>query len=160
MKGPEPYVFVLGDDSRPITCRSAKAQVWFDRGLLWTYGFNHEEAARCFKKAIDVDADCAMAYWGLAYVKGPFINKTWDLFTNQERDISLKECYDLSQKALYLAEACTELEKTLIAAIAQRYQYEQVDSLEQLYLCNDSYAQAMRQAHEHFPTDPDINKTK
>ena len=43
------------------------AQLWFDRGLNWTYGFNHEEAVDCFRHAADADPACAMAWWGIAY---------------------------------------------------------------------------------------------
>lgn len=65
----------LGSFHRPITTISRAAQTWFDRGLIWTYGFNHEEAARCFEAAIRNDVNCAMAYWGLALALGPNYNK-------------------------------------------------------------------------------------
>ena len=42
----------LGDFSRPVSTRSAEAQQWFDRGLIWTYGYHHEEAVECFKKTV------------------------------------------------------------------------------------------------------------
>ncbi|VVP16503.1 hypothetical protein PS862_03626 [Pseudomonas fluorescens] len=61
----------LGTYSRPVTTRSPQAQLWFDRGLVWCYGYNHDEAIRCFRKAIEHDRDCAMAYWGIAYASGP-----------------------------------------------------------------------------------------
>ena len=35
------YEFDLGSYSRPVTTSSPEAQLWFDRGLLWTYGSNH-----------------------------------------------------------------------------------------------------------------------
>lgn len=38
---------------RPVTTRSEAAQRWFDRGLAWTYGYNHEEAVACFRRALD-----------------------------------------------------------------------------------------------------------
>ena len=60
----------LGTNSRLVTTNSAEAQVWFDRGLLWCYAFNHEEAVRCFRKAAEYDQDCAMAYWGIAMPPG------------------------------------------------------------------------------------------
>jgi hypothetical protein len=41
----------LGRHSRPVTTPSPEAQAWFDRGLVWTYGFNHEEAVYCFEQA-------------------------------------------------------------------------------------------------------------
>ena len=40
-----PDYFDLGDYGRPVTTGSAQAQTWFDRGLVWAYAFNHEEAA-------------------------------------------------------------------------------------------------------------------
>ena len=47
--------FNLGNYSRPITTSVAAAQTWFNRGLIWCYGFNQEEAARCFEKVIEFD---------------------------------------------------------------------------------------------------------
>ena len=38
------YGYDLGTYSRPATTGSPEAQRWFDRGLAWTYGYNHEEA--------------------------------------------------------------------------------------------------------------------
>ena len=76
--------FDLGGYGRPVTTSSAQAQTWFDRGLLWSYAFNHEEAVRCFERAIEADPDCAMAHWGLAYALGPNYNKPWDAFEPDE----------------------------------------------------------------------------
>ena len=42
----EPY-YDLGSYQRPIDTPSPQAQVWFDRGMVWAYAFNHEEAIRC-----------------------------------------------------------------------------------------------------------------
>ena len=44
--------FDLGKGHREITTVSEEAQRWFDRGLTWIYGFNHDEAIICFNKAI------------------------------------------------------------------------------------------------------------
>ncbi|KAK9310955.1 hypothetical protein V1522DRAFT_103677 [Lipomyces starkeyi] len=52
----------LGSYHRPVSTCSDISQSWFDRGLIWTYAFNHEEAAECFEKAIASDSTCAMAY--------------------------------------------------------------------------------------------------
>lgn len=38
------------------------AQTWFNRGLTWTYAFNHAEAAYCFEQAVAHDPSCAIAY--------------------------------------------------------------------------------------------------
>jgi hypothetical protein len=70
----------LGTHSRPVSTSSPEGQTWFDRGLAWAYGFNHEEAVYCFEQAIGCDPDCAMAYWGLGYALGPNYNKPWETF--------------------------------------------------------------------------------
>ena len=70
----------LGAHRLPVTTRSPEGQLWFDRGLLWCYGFNHGEAVRCFRRALESDPDCAMAYWGIAHALGPNYNKPWDAF--------------------------------------------------------------------------------
>jgi hypothetical protein len=53
--------FDLGKHTRTITTSSQEAQEWFDLGLSWCFGFNHEEAVACFRKALELDANCAMA---------------------------------------------------------------------------------------------------
>jgi tetratricopeptide (TPR) repeat protein len=74
----------LGIHTRTISTTSANGQRRFDRGLVWAYASNHEEAARCFEKAIDADTACAMAYWGLAYAAGPNYNKPWEFFSETD----------------------------------------------------------------------------
>ena len=63
--------FDLGTYHRPVSTTSRSAQTWFDRGLIWSYGFNHEEAAECFERSIKEDSECTLAYWGVAYALGP-----------------------------------------------------------------------------------------
>ena len=72
--------FDLGSYTRRVTTDSDRAQTWFTRGLLWTYGFNHEEATACFERSAEADPGCVMAYWGLAYALGPNYNKPWEAF--------------------------------------------------------------------------------
>ncbi|MGW9433656.1 hypothetical protein ACWHA1_37780, partial [Streptomyces decoyicus] len=76
--------FDLGTFTRPVSTRSPQAQLWFDRGLVWSYAFNHEEAVTCFESAAAADPGCAMAYWGIAYALGPNYNKPWDSFDDAE----------------------------------------------------------------------------
>src|SRR5690349_6914544 len=57
------YPYDVGSYSRKVTTTSADAQVWFDRGLNWCYGYHHEEAVACFEKALEFDPNCAMAHW-------------------------------------------------------------------------------------------------
>src|ERR687891_2081553 len=74
----------LGTYTHPMTTSSPEAQVWFNRGMSWRYGFNHEEAVRCFRGAVEHDPECAMAYWGIAHGSGPYYNKPWEDFVDEE----------------------------------------------------------------------------
>ena len=80
----------LGTWSMPVTTESEEAQTWFDRGLAWCYGFNHDEAAACFEKALAADPACAMAHWGIGYCVGPNYNKPWEAFDDADRARSLR----------------------------------------------------------------------
>ena len=93
----------LGDYSRSVSTDSPEAQLWFDRGLNWTYGYHHEEAIECFNKALEHDADCVMAHWGVAYASGPNYNMPWELFDEAGRAKALAASYDATQSALRLA---------------------------------------------------------
>ncbi len=48
-----------------------RPQAFFDQGLNLLYGFNHDEAARSFARAVELDPSCAMCLWGVAYALGP-----------------------------------------------------------------------------------------
>ena len=143
----------LGDYSRPITTSSAQAQQWFDRGLIWTYGYNHEEAIRCFQKALGYDPDCAMAHWGIAYCIGPNYNKAWDAFEPEEKP----EALDLALSSLENAKAANPggIEGELIEALAARYPDQ--GTPEDYGQYNDAFADAMREVHQRNPEDFDVS---
>jgi hypothetical protein len=50
----------------PVSTKNAEAQQFFDQGLRLVYAFNHEEAARSFNHAAELDPQLAMAWWGVA----------------------------------------------------------------------------------------------
>jgi tetratricopeptide (TPR) repeat protein len=146
----------LGTYSRAVTTGSSQAQRWFDRGLLWCYGYNHDEAIRCFRKAIEHDRDCAMAYWGIAYASGPNYNKRWDAFIEQELKEAVAQARLATQAALAHIDSASPVEQGLIRALEQRYQANQATSLEQLFSWNDAYAASMRDVYRSFADDPDV----
>jgi len=76
--GQAPLFNNLGTLHFPITTSSELAQKYFDQGVILAYGFNHEEAFRSFEEVARLDSNCAMAYWGMAYVLGPNINLPMD----------------------------------------------------------------------------------
>ena len=94
--------FDLGAYSRPVTTSSAEAQTWFDRGLNWTYGYNQEEGVACFRKALEHDPHCAMAWWGIAFANGPFYNRPWIRFTRPEVEETLSACHEAASRAVAL----------------------------------------------------------
>ena len=55
----------LGNLHHPVSTKNAAAQNFFDQGLRLIYAFNHDEAARSFQKAAELDPKLAMAYWGI-----------------------------------------------------------------------------------------------
>ena len=149
------YDFDLGSYSRPVTTSSPEAQLWFDRGLLWTYGFNHEEVVFCFQRSAEADPNCAMAYWGMAYAMGPNYNKPWEAFDEAETSRTLSEAYDATMRAATLAGSCTQAEKDLIGALHQRYQSARVP--QDLPAWVDDFAAAMRAVHLNHEEDADIS---
>src|SRR5579859_3827922 len=50
----------LGPVHHPVTTASPLAQKYFDQGLAFTYGFNHEEAERSFEQASQIDPKMAI----------------------------------------------------------------------------------------------------
>ena len=89
---------------RNITTTSEEAQLWFNRGLTWSYAYFFDESERCFRNAIEADPNCAMAYWGLAYAAGPDYNMPWDKRDKKMRSESLATCFDATQSALGLVD--------------------------------------------------------
>ena len=148
------YGYDLGAYSRPITTESRDAQTWFDRGLAWTYGYNHEEAIACYRRAIDADPECAMAWWGIAYAVGPNYNKPWEAFDEEDASRSLELACDAVARAEGLAPRATDTERALIRALARRYPSRVPAS--DMCPWNDDYADAMRAVHAEHAEDPDI----
>ena len=107
----------LGGHTFPVTTHSQEAQKWFDRGLLWTYGYNHEEAVSCFQKALEADPNCAMAHWGVGYASGPNYIMPWHLFDTRNRAKALTAGYQSSQAALKLTDGLTDWERALVEAL-------------------------------------------
>ncbi|KAJ5247096.1 TPR-like protein [Penicillium chermesinum] len=146
--------FNLGSYHCPVTTSSPQAQAWFDRGLIWSYAFNHEEAIACFQRAIDADPTCAMAYWGLAYAIGPNYNKPWGFFDEKELKQVVYRGYHAAQSALAHIEQASPLEAAFVKAIQARYPDEvPVKTFEEW---NASFAEEMKSVQRDFPQSLDV----
>ncbi|WP_096287500.1 tetratricopeptide repeat protein [Mycobacterium ahvazicum] len=144
----------LGSYHRAVDTPSAAAQVWFNRGMVWAYAFNHEEAVRCFDRALAVDPDLAIARWGIAYSVGPNYNKAWDAFD----PVDLVESLARAREELRLAAAgrATAAERGLIDALAVRFPTLDVADTAALADGNAAYADSMSRLASVFPDDIDI----
>lgn len=146
--------FDLGSFGRQVTTENFDAQLWFDRGLTWAYGFNHEEAVQCFEKALGHDPSCAMAYWGLSFSLGPHYNKPWEQFDENELKATLGQARDGAEKARAASERATPVEKALAHAIKFRYPSDVDDK--DYKGCNVHYAEAMAEVYGQFGHDIDV----
>ena len=149
-----PDYFDLGSYSRAVTTSSADAQLWFSRGLVWAYGFNHEEAVVCFEQAIEADPHCALARWGLAYALGPNYNKPWEAFNPVDKSSSVSRAYAASAVALSSADGATPAERALVGALAARY--PSAEPPEDGSAWDAAYAAAMREVYRQHPDDLDV----
>jgi tetratricopeptide (TPR) repeat protein len=152
--------FDLGSYSRKVT-GSSRAQIWFDRGLVWAYAFNHEEAAACFERAAAADPGCAMAYWGLAYALGPNYNKPWEAFGPGEAPAAISGALAALGDATGPAEAAAPVERALLRAMAARYPAAAPASDDDWDPAageaqNGRYAAAMREVYRSHPGDLDV----
>ena len=152
--------FDLGSYSRKVT-GSSRAQIWFDRGLVWAYAFNHEEAAACFGRATEADPGCVMAYWGLAYALGPNYNKPWEAFGPGEAPEAISRALAALGDAAGQARSASPVERALLQAMAARYPaaapasdagWDPAAGEAQ----NAGYAAAMREVYRSHPGDLDV----
>lgn len=130
----------------PISTKDTLAQQYFNQGFLLNYGFNHAEAARAFREVIRLDPECAMGYWGLAYVLGPNYNAPMfpDVFSAAKDAVAQANLY---------AHNASPKEKALIEAISKRYPSNRDEDPTPYY---EDYAAAMKFTMKQYPKDLDI----
>lgn len=145
----------LGDYRREVTTSSPEAQIWFDRGLLWTYCFNPEEAVRCFQKAAQYDPDCAMAHWGIAFASGPNYNKAWNLFDRVDLENTIPFAHAALQKARAASANATQFERDLIEALVPRFPTAATQDPEEFHRLNMAYVETMRPFYQKYADDLD-----
>jgi tetratricopeptide (TPR) repeat protein len=135
----------LGDLHHPVSTRNAGAQAFFDQGLRLIYAFNHDEAARSFQQAAELDPKLAIAYWGIAEAIGPNYNDP----ASEDR---LKQAHEAIQKAVDLSSNASEAERGYIFAMAKRFP---ADPKADLRKAAEEYRDAMREVVKNYPDDPD-----
>ncbi len=104
----------IGGYGRPVSGASIEAQDWYDQGVRYTYGFNHDQAAACFARAALASPESPMVWWGLAHALSVDIN---DASIPGEHAIWGVAAIREAQRLSHLA---TPLEQALIEAEALR----------------------------------------
>lgn len=134
----------LGDHRYEITVANEEARAFFDQGLIYAYGFNHLEALRAFRQAQKLDPDCAMCFWGEAYVLGPNLNLPMEA-------AAAPVARTAAEKAVARAVMASAREQALAAAMLVRYGEpgERGD-------LDRKYAEALQSVARAYPSDPDI----
>lgn len=135
----------LGDLHHPVSTRNLEAQKFFDQGLRFIYAFNHDEAARSFQHAAELDPKLAMAFWGVAEAVGPNYNDPADPDRYQR-------AHDAVQKAVDLSSDAPPSEQAYIQAMAKRFP---ADPNSDLKKAAEDYRDAMREVARQFPDDLD-----
>src|ERR1022692_131415 len=136
----------LGNLHHPVSTKSKQAQEFFDQGLRLIYAFNHDEAARSFHKAAELDPKLAMAYWGMAEAVGPNYNDP----ASEDR---FKQAHEAIQKAVDLSGNASEAERGYISAMAKRFPADLKAA--DLRRAAEDYRDAMREVVKQHPDDLD-----
>ena len=135
----------LGDLHHPVSTTNAEAQQFFDQGLRLIYAFNHDEAARSFTRATQLDPKLAIAYWGIAEAVGPNYN-------DPASDDRFKEAHAAIQKAVDLSANASPNERAYIQAMALRFPAEPNPDRRK---SAEAYHDAMRHVVKQYPDDLD-----
>ncbi|MEW4564931.1 hypothetical protein AB1K70_20565 [Bremerella sp. JC770] len=137
----------LGEHRWKTSSDNPQAQAYFDQGLAFMYGFNHDEAIRSFHQAARLDPTCPAPWWAISLANGPNIN--YPLLDEKHAPLA----WGALLKAKQLAGKGSPLEQDLIAALEKRYAESPPEDRKPL---DQAYADAMRQLWKKYPNEPDV----
>ena len=136
-----------------ITCSNDEARRMYVEAFGHMLNYNHEQAIACFTKCTELDPNCAMAWWGIAYCLSSSYN--WSA--------GLGPGYDAISQAVSLKDHCSELEQDLIVALSKRHTKEARDNANPAALnmgnspeLNQAFADAMAPLYEKYSGDLDV----
>jgi len=135
----------VGNVHHPVSTGNPEAQKFFDQGLRLIYAFNHDEAARSFQRATELDGKLAIAYWGIAEAVGPNYN-------DPASDDRFKQAHEAIQKAVDLSVNASPSEQAYIQAMAKRFP---ADPKADLKKAAEDYHDAMRDLSKKYRDDLD-----
>jgi tetratricopeptide (TPR) repeat protein len=135
----------LGTHTHPIRTTSPIAQKYFDQGLALIYGFNHDEAARLFARAAELDPKSPMPHWGIALALGP----NYNLPPMPEREA---KAWEAIEKGVALAKSAPKNERAYIDALVKRYSKDPDVGRKGLGV---AYKNGMKAVMQKYPDDLD-----
>src|SRR3982751_4451528 len=135
----------LGTHVHPIRTRSDLAQKFFNQGLALIYGFNHDEAARLFARAAELDPQSAMPHWGIALALGP----NYNMPPMPERE---EKAWRAIEKAIELSKNAPENERAYVSALTKRYSKD--PNIDRKLLAV-TYKDEMKRVMSKYPDDLD-----
>lgn len=135
----------LGDHRHPIATNSEMAQKFFDQGLALIFGFNHDEAARLFARAAELDPQSPMPHWGIALALGP----NYNMPPMPDRE---EKAWRAIEQAASLAKRAPANERAYVEALGKRYSKDPTADRKQL---GAAYKDAMKEVMRQNPDDLD-----
>eukprot|EP00466_Bigelowiella_natans_P009980 jgi/Bigna1/90306/estExt_fgenesh1_pg.C_670022 len=168
----------MGTETMPVSTSSKLAQVWFDRGLVWIFGFNHTEAIKCDgplgNRVHKIDFNEFILHisnpLNLRYASGHNYNfpVLFDYDKAYKHTVAAKQLAEqkgvsVVYKRFLLAMEITELEKGLIDSLQLRYEENMLNPEEkpkeaaaQIARLQVDYASSMRAVYKKFGENPHV----
>jgi len=140
-----PLIPRMGNHRHPIVTTSSEAQLYFDQGFNFVFGFNHEEAVRSFRRAAELDPKAPMPHWGIAWALGPNYNLDVDEARANQANVAIAQALELSKGG-------SEIERAYIEAMAIRFPTTATPDRTALAR---KYSDAMRDLSRTYPDDLD-----
>ena len=130
-----------------------QAKSTFKVALAYMLNYNHEMAIGTFQQVLKEDANCMMAWWGIAY----------SLSSSYNWPPGLGSGHDAIQAAVAGIDKVSPLEQALINALATRHSAEAKAAADptKLSMGNDpalnvKFADAMKGVYQTYPKDLDV----
>jgi tetratricopeptide (TPR) repeat protein len=140
-QNPVDHIHGLGHVHMDTSC-SPSVSADFDRALAMLHNFWFARALEAFKKVIQADPQCAMAYWGAAMTYNhPF----WDAPTREDESAA----WALVQKGRQMTKK-TPREEMYLDAVAALYKDAGAGSKSER---DEAYKNAMKAVYEKYPDD-------
>jgi tetratricopeptide (TPR) repeat protein len=141
-----PLMSGTGHHHYAVHTSSDSAQIYFDQGFSFYYGYHFSEALASFKEAARFDRSCMMAYWGQALALGPYFN-SYTYKMSSEVPAVLQSIQRTNSGA-------SAKENDLSQAMLQRFSQDTTNAdRPQLDL---NYAKALRPLVDKYPRDYDV----